>query len=65
MITYKYYIKNSPYVLVYGKMATFPSHIESPTLQLLNRYEMNDADPLQVRMFGLIYLDELWENSYK
>lgn len=51
--------------MVYGKRAIFPSHVELPALQLLKCYEMNDTDPLQVRMFYLIYLNELRENLYR
>jgi len=58
-VTYKSFVKNYPYILVYGERAILPSHIELPTLQLLNQYEMNNADPLKLRMFCLIYVDEL------
>jgi len=63
-ITYKSSIKSSPYVIVYEKRDILLSHINLLSLQLLKQYDINDSDPLHVRMFSLIYLDELRENSY-
>jgi len=37
-ITIKLAIKTSPYMLVYGKRAALPSHIELPTLRILQEY---------------------------
>ena len=45
-IIYKSSIKNSPYVLVYGKQVILPPHMELLALQLLNQYDMNNTNPL-------------------
>ena len=57
-------IKTSPYMLVYGKRAMLPNHIEFPILKVLHEYG-EGFEPLQVWMNELLHLEELWNQSYQ
>ena len=58
-VTPKTAVDNSPFFLVYGREAIFPSHILLPSLQLSQKIQEEDCPPLENRINTLIKLKEV------
>jgi hypothetical protein len=51
-------IRNSPFVLVYGREARLPISLEFPSLELAHQLELIEDDGMTVRMEELMELEE-------
>ncbi|XP_059068503.1 uncharacterized protein LOC131859008 [Cryptomeria japonica] len=63
-ITSKQILKISPYELVYGKEAQFLIYIKILALQLLKSLELEENDPMEVRLAELQELQEKNEKAF-
>ncbi|XP_059067528.1 uncharacterized protein LOC131858335 [Cryptomeria japonica] len=63
-ITPKQILKNSPYKMVYGKDALFPTSLEIPALQLLKSMEVAENSPMVIRLAEIMELEEARETAF-
>lgn len=52
-------IKNSSYILFYGKRVILPTQFELSILKLIQQYEMPNMDLVESRIIELLYLEEV------
>ena len=57
-ITPKRAIRNSPFMLVYGREAKLPISLEFPSLELAHQLELSEDSAMVVRMADLMELEE-------
>ena len=57
-ITPKREIRNSPFMLVYGREAQLIISLEFPSLELANQLELSENDAMIVRLVELMELEE-------
>ncbi|XP_059073540.1 uncharacterized protein LOC131874267 [Cryptomeria japonica] len=63
-ITPKQIFKKSPYKLVYGKDALFPTSLEISALQLLKSMEVAENNPMTIRLAKVMELEEARETIF-
>lgn len=58
IITPKRSIGNSPFMLVNGREVGLPISLEFPSLELAHQLELEENDPMTIRLVELIELEE-------